>query len=669
MNKDQAQKRVKELKDLLREANKAYYNDAQPFMSDKEFDEKLKELESLENEFDIHDPNSPTKRVGGETSSTFESVQHPVPLLSLDNTYNEEELNDFDKRVQKILEHSDYEYLVELKFDGASLRLRYENGELVLGATRGDGQKGDDITKNVRTIRNIPLQLSGNFPDVVEVRGEAFMEREAFARLNQKREEEGLSTFANPRNSTAGSLKMQDPKAVSQRPIRFFAFDLLFDEEDTSLTQYKINELIKEFGLPANEFPKVCKSISEVHEVIKEWDELRHTLPYETDGVVIKVNQTHLRDQLGSTSKFPRWAIAYKFEAEQATTVINDITLQVGRLGTITPVAELEPVLLAGTTVKRASLHNEDEIHRKDIRIGDTVVVEKAGEIIPQVISVVNPDRKDRSKEFEFPKTCPACDAKLIKYEGEVAWRCINPECPPQVRIKIEHFAARDALDVEGLGESVVDQLVSENLISNYGDLYDLTIDRIIPLERMAEKSAQNLINGIASSKNQPFEKVLYALGIRFVGKTVAKDLAEAFKTLENLQSATEEELLGVDSIGPRIAESVIEFFSNEINQKILAKLRTAGLQFEIEEKELASNILEGKKIVLTGTLPTLSRNEAKELIEKNGGKTASSVSKNTDYVLAGESAGSKLTKAQDLGVEILDEEQFLSIINVSIND
>tara|TARA_R110001599_G_scaffold8255_3_gene40065 strand:- start:5489 stop:7489 length:2001 start_codon:yes stop_codon:yes gene_type:complete len=664
MNKDQAQKRVKELKDLLREANKAYYNDAQPFMSDKEFDEKLKELEALENEFDIHDPNSPTKRVGGETSSTFETVQHPVPLLSLDNTYNEEELNDFDKRVQKILEHSDYEYLVELKFDGASLRLRYENGELVLGATRGDGQKGDDITKNVRTIRNIPLQLSGNFPDVVEVRGEAFMEREAFARLNQKREEEGLSTFANPRNSTAGSLKMQDPKAVSQRPIRFFAFDLLFDEEDASLTQDKINELIKEFGLPANEFPKVCKSISEVHEVIKEWDELRHTLPYETDGVVIKINQTHLRDQLGSTSKFPRWAIAYKFEAEQATTVINDITLQVGRLGTITPVAELEPVLLAGTTVKRASLHNEDEIHRKDIRIGDTVVVEKAGEIIPQVISVVNPDRKDRSKEFEFPETCPACDAKLIKYEGEVAWRCINPECPPQVRIKIEHFAARDALDIEGLGESVVDQLVSEKLISNYGDLYDLTIDQVIPLERMAEKSAQNLINGIASSKNQPFEKVLYALGIRFVGKTVAKDLAEAFKTLENLQSATEEELLAVDSIGPRIAESVIEFFSNEINLKILEKLQSAGLQFEIEEKELASNILDGKKIVLTGTLPTLSRNEAKELIEKNGGKTASSVSKNTDYVLAGESAGSKLTKAQDLGVEILDEEQFLSMIN-----
>ncbi len=664
MNKDQAQNRVQELKDLLRDANKAYYNDAQPFMSDKEFDEKLKELEVLENEYDLQDPESPTQRVGGETSSSFDTVQHPVPLLSLDNTYNEEELNDFDKRVQKILEHSEYEYLVELKFDGASLRLRYENGELVLGATRGDGQKGDDITKNVRTIRDIPLQLKGNFPDVVEVRGEAFMEREAFARLNQKREEEGLSTFANPRNSTAGSLKMQDPKAVSQRPIRFFAFDLLFDEEDASLTQDKINELIKEFGLPANDFPKVCKSISEVHEIIKEWEDLRHELPYETDGVVIKVNQTHLRDQLGSTSKFPRWAIAYKFEAEQATTVINDITLQVGRLGTITPVAELEPVLLAGTTVKRASLHNEDEIHRKDIRIGDTVVVEKAGEIIPQVISVVNPDRKGRSPEFEFPKKCPACNADLIKYEGEVAWRCVNPECPPQVRIKIEHFAARDALDIEGLGESVVDQLVSENLISNYADLYDLTIDQIIPLERMAEKSAQNLIDGIASSKNQPFEKVLYALGIRFVGKTVAKDLAEAFKNLENLRSADEEALLAVDSIGPRIAESVINFFSNEMNNDITDRLQEAGLKFEAEEKELASNILKGKKIVMTGTLPTLSRNEAKELIEKNGGKTASSVSKNTDYVLAGESAGSKLVKANELGISVLDEDTFLKMIN-----
>lgn len=663
MKKEEAKTRVQELRTLLEEANKAYYDHAQPFMSDKEFDEKLKELEQLEAEFGLLDPSSPTQRVGGEVSSEFETVEHPIPLLSLDNTYNEEELNDFDKRVQKLLGHNNYDYFIELKFDGASIRLRYEHGKLVVGATRGDGQKGDDITRNIRTIRDIPLQLKGNYPEVVEVRGEAFMEREAFARLNQKREEEGLSTFANPRNSTAGSLKMQDPKAVAQRPIKFFAFDVLFDNEDQQLTQSKKNELMQEFGLPINEHPKVCSTIQEVHSQIKEWDELRHKLPYETDGVVIKINQSSLREQLGTTSKFPRWAIAYKFEAEQATTIINDITLQVGRLGTITPVAELNPVLLAGTTVKRASLHNEDEIQRKDIRIGDSVVVEKAGEIIPQVISVVNPDNPDRNQPFEFPSHCPACSAELIKYEGEVAWRCINPICPPQLRIKIEHFAARDALDIDGLGESVVDQLVSANLITNYADLYDLSIDQITPLERMAEKSAQNLINGIEKSKSQPFEKVLYALGIRFVGKTVAKDLAYAFKSLSALQSATEEELLAVDSIGPRIAESVVSFFQNETNQAIIQRLVEAGLQFEVEEKEQASSALEGMKIVLTGTLPTLSRNEAKELIEKHGGKTTSSVSKNTDAVLAGEAAGSKLTKAQDLGIEIWDEESFLQKI------
>lgn len=665
MDKKEAQERVAELRELLDQANQAYYREAQPFMSDKEFDEKLKELEKLENKFDLYDAESPTQRVGGEVSSVFETVEHPVPLLSLDNTYNEEELNDFDGRVKKILGHDNYEYMAELKFDGASIRLRYENGELVLGATRGDGQKGDDITNNIKTIQDIPLVLQGDFPDVVEVRGEAYMEREAFARMNQHREEQGLAVFANPRNSTAGSLKMQDPKAVAQRPIRFFAFDLLLDEEDNELTQFRKAELLAEFGLPVSEYHKVCTTIDEVHAIIKDWETLRHELPYETDGVVIKVNESYLRDELGTTSKFPRWAIAYKFEAEQATTVINDITLQVGRLGTITPVAELEAVELAGTTVKRASLHNEDEIQRKDIRIGDTVVVEKAGEIIPQVISVVNPDRKDRNKPFKFPKNCPACNAELIKYEDEVAWRCVNPTCPPQVRIRIEHFASRDAMDIEGLGESVVDQLVSEGLIQTYADLYDLKKDQIIELERMADKSAQNLIEAIEKSKEQPFERVIYALGIRFVGKTVAKDLAKAFKTMEKLQSLTEEELIEVDSIGPRIAESVVEFFSNEKNKSIVARLGEKGLQFEQEEEELASNIFEGKKFVLTGSLPTYTRKEAADLIEKHGGKTATSVSGNTDFVLAGESAGSKLDKAKELGVKILDEAQFREMIGV----
>lgn len=663
MNRLEAIQRVEELRELLSKANDAYYQEAAPFMSDRDFDLSLKELEKLELAFDLADPDSPSQRVGGAVSSIFETVIHPVPMLSLDNTYNEQELTDFDGRVQKILGHTNYNYLVELKFDGASIRLRYENGQLVLGATRGNGQQGDDITRNLKTVQDIPLKLTGQFPPVVEVRGEAYMEREAFARMNEIREEEGLPPFANPRNSTAGSLKQQDPKAVARRPIRFFAFDLILDDEPETLTQWDKLRMLKKLGLPANEHPKVCENIDEVLAAIREFDNLRHTLPYETDGAVIKVNHTNLREILGSTSKFPRWAIAYKFEAEQAKTVVNDITLQVGRLGTITPVAELEPILLAGTTVKRASLHNEEEIHRKDIRVGDTVLVEKAGEIIPQVISVVNPNRENRSAPFSFPKKCPACQADLIKYEDEVAWRCINPICPPQVRIKIEHFASRDTLDIEGLGESVVDQLVSEGLIKTYADLYDLTIKDIIPLERMAEKSAQNLIDAIAKSTEQPFDRVLFALGIRFVGKTVAKDLAKAFGSLAKLQNATSEELLAVDAIGPRIAESVVDFFSNPTNQHIVQRLVDAGLQFEMEQLELSSSILEGKTVVLTGTLPTLSRKKAAELIEKHGGKTSSSVSKKTDYVVAGESAGSKLVKAQDLGITIWDESTFLAFI------
>ena len=663
MNKSEAQARVQELRELLNKANQAYYQEALPFISDKEFDEKLKELQTLESEFDLHEPDSPTNRVGGDVSSNFETVQHPVPLLSLDNTYNEDELNDFDGRVKKILGHDNYDYMVELKFDGASIRLRYENRKFVLGATRGDGQQGDDITNNLKTIQDIPLELPEQAPDIVEVRGEAYMEREAFARLNERREEEGLNVFANPRNSTAGSLKMQDPKAVAQRPIRFFAFDLILENEDESLTQFKKAELLQEFGLPVSEHYRICSKIDEVHAIIQEWDDLRHKLPYETDGVVIKVNQSHYRDQLGTTSKFPRWAIAYKFEAEQATTRINDITLQVGRLGTITPVAELEAVELAGTTVKRASLHNEDEIKRKDIRIGDTVVVEKAGEIIPQIINVVNPDREDRNPPFRFPENCPACGSELIKYEDEVAWRCVNPTCPPQVRIRIEHFASRDAMDIEGLGESVVDQLVSAGLIQTYADLYELQKDQIRDLERMAEKSAQNLIDAIEKSKEQPFERVIYALGIRFVGKTVAKDLAKAFKSMEQIQSVTETDLEAVDSIGPRIAESVVTFFRNDKNRQIVEALKVHGLQFELEEEDLVSNIFEGKKFVLTGSLPTLTRKEATELIERHGGKTASSVSGNTDYVLAGDSAGSKLDKANELGVPVLDEAGFREMI------
>lgn len=663
MKTDEAKQRVDELRELLLKANKAYYQDAQPFISDKKYDKYLKELKQLEEKFGLQDPQSPTQRVGGEPSSEFKTVEHPVPLLSLDNTYNEDELNDFDRRVRELLGHTDFTYLVELKFDGASIRLRYEDGNLSLGATRGDGNRGDDITQNIKTITDIPLTLRGKYPRVVEIRGEAYMEREAFVRLNEHREEQGLAAFANPRNSTAGSLKMQDPREVSRRPIRFFSFDLLLDGDSDHLTQFQKMKMLETFGLPVCEHYEQCQTITEVHRKIAEWKDFRHDLPYETDGVVVKVNEDRFRDKLGSTSKAPRWAIAYKFEAEQATTTIEEITLQVGRLGKITPVAELKAVQLAGTTVKRASLHNEDEIHRKDIRIGDQVVIEKAGEIIPQVVSVLNPDRKDRGTRFNMPMQCPACGENLVKLEDEVAWRCINPECPPQIRHRIEHFASRDAMDIEGLGEAVVDQLVTHDLIHTYADLYELNREQLIPLERMAKKSAQNLLDAIEESKKQPLDRVLYALGIRFVGKTVARDLSEAFGTMDALMNATEEHITTIDSIGPRIAESVATFFRKEKNKKIIKELRNHGLNFEVTGREKASQKLQDKTFVLTGSLPSLTRQEATELIEKHGGRTTSTVSSNTDFLLAGESPGSKFDKAQKLEIPVINQEELFSMI------
>lgn len=664
MDKQQAMDRVQELRELLEKANKAYYQEAQPFISDKEFDLYLAELKQLEEQYELSDPASPTQRVGGEPSSEFKTVEHPTPLLSLDNTYNEDELNDFDRRVRDLLGHNDFTYLVELKFDGAAIRLRYEHGELILGATRGDGERGDDITRNIKTIKDIPLHLKGDYPAVVEVRGEAYMEREAFVRMNEHREQQGLNAFANPRNSTAGSLKMQDPREVARRPIRFFGFDLLTEDGQEPITQFRKMELLDQYGLPVCKHYKQCSTIDEVHQKIADWEELRQNLAYETDGVVIKVNEEQYRETLGTTSKAPRWAIAYKFEAQQATTILEDITLQVGRLGKITPVAELKAVELAGTTVKRASLHNEDEIHRKDIRIGDRVVVEKAGEIIPQVVSVVNPDREDRSPSFHMPEQCPACGQKLIKLGEDVDWRCINPECPPQIRQRIEHFASRDAMDIDGLGEAVVDQLVTENLISNYADLYELSTEQLLPLERMAEKSAQNLLDAIEKSKSQPLDRVIYAMGIRFVGKTVARDLAHAFSTMDALMKADKETIEDIDSIGPKIAASVVEFFSQNHNKELIAKLRAHGLNFEMKTDQQASQKLDGKKFVLTGSLPSLTRKEATQLIEKHGGTTTSSVSGNTDYLLVGDSPGSKFDKAKELDIPILNQQAFLELID-----
>lgn len=488
------------------------------------------------------------------------------------------------------------------------------------------------------------------------------MELEAFANLNALREETGEQTYANPRNFTAGSLKMQDPTIVAQRPIRFFAYDLLLDNAD-ELTQNEKLDMLTDFGLPVCDIRAKCETIEEVCALIQDWGRQKHTYAFETDGAVIKVNEEKYREILGQTAKAPRWAIAYKFESEQAVTKINDITLQVGRLGTITPVAELEPVLLAGTTVKRASLHNEDEINRKDIRQGDTVIIEKAGEIIPQVINVVNPDAPNRTEPYQFPRECPACGSELVRVAGEAAWRCINPKCPPQIRIRIQHFASRHAMDIEGLGEAVVDQLVENKLIETFADLYKLKADEIAQLERMGDKSAANLIEAIDKSKEQPFERVLYGLGIRFVGNKVAKDLAAAFNNIDRLTNATSEELAGVDSIGPRIADSVTGFFSSSENIELIKRLRDYGLKFESEGKSEISDKLSGHTFVITGTLPTLKRNEAKELIGKHGGKVTGSISKKTHYLLAGEEPGSKLDKANNLEIPIISEDELFELI------
>lgn len=685
MNRDEAEIRVNELRALLLKANAYYYDKADPIMSDREYDRLLSELDELETQFNLQDVSSPTRIVGGaagsailgdddlsgepqdQSGSKVQQTIHPTPMMSLANTYNPQELRDFDRRVRDILGHSDYTYFVELKFDGMALRLRYENGRLVLAATRGDGKKGDIITDNVLTVKDVPGKLSTIPADIIEIRGEAYMEIEGFRKFNKTRVENGLQAFANPRNATAGTLKMLDSTEVARRPIRFFAYDLLLDESGDLASHYSTHskkmELLGEIG------QRVCplnwhhQHIDEVLVTIEKLGRERFEWDFETDGVVIKVNEDVYRAELGFTAKAPRWAIAYKFEAEQATTKINEITLQVGRLGTITPVAELKPVLLAGTTVKRASLHNEDEILRKDIRVGDEVIIEKAGEIIPQVVQVVDVHAAGRSKPFKMPDECPACSSKLERVQDEAAWRCNNPLCPPQVRIRIEHFASRDAMDIDGLGSAVVDQLVTAGLIRSFADLYKLTKEDLLTLDRMADKSAANLIRAINDSKNQPFDRLLYALGIRHVGTTVAKDLAKALGSIHAIRTANGEEIAAIFGIGEKIAHSVRSFFEHAEFNTLVDDLIVYGLQVEMVAGESVGTLLQDQTFVLTGTLPTLSRADATNLIEKNGGKVTSSVSKNSDFVLAGESAGSKLEKAQKLSVKVIDEAEFFRMI------
>jgi DNA ligase (NAD+) len=663
-------KKIESLREQIREHDYKYYALAEPTISDRQYDQLFKDLTALEKEYPEYDsPDSPTKRLGDQPTKGFPTVEHRIPMLSLGNTYSEEELLDFDRRVREQLETTNYSYITELKLDGVSISLRYENGRFVQGATRGDGVRGDDVTRNLKTIRSIPLVLHTKNKTVrtFEARGEVLMNKDDFEKINAEREREGEKLFANPRNTTAGTLKLLDPKEVAARPLKIFLY-YLFLEENKPSTQWEHLQLLKELGLPTNPYSRRCKTINEVKEFCDEWEEKRDTLPYEIDGVVIKVDSLRHQDMLGTIARSPRWAIAYKFESRKAKTTLKSITLQVGRTGTITPVAELEPVFLAGSTIRRATLNNEDYIHSLDIRIGDTVVIEKGGDVIPKVSGVVKEKRKPSAKKFSFPSKCPTCGSPLFRPEDEANYFCENYLCPDQIRGRLEHFAARGAMDIEGLGESVIDEFVNIGILHDVADIYDLHKHRakILSRERWAEKRIDNLLSAIEASKKQPFHRVLFALGIRFVGTGVAQVLAESFLTIEKIERASAEDLEAVNEIGPRIADSVHRFFHSRDNIALLGRLKKAELVFEAEAKKIIANSnVTGKTFVLTGTLSRFTRTQAGELIQERGGNTASSVSKKTDYVVAGEEAGSKLDKAKELGVKVLSEDEFIKLLQL----
>lgn len=661
------QQKIEELRRELREHNYNYYVLDNPTISDYDFDIKLKELQSLEAQHpEFYDPTSPTLRVGGMVTKNFETVVHHHRMYSLDNSYSKEDLEDWEKRIQRILGDAQVEFTCELKYDGASISLTYENGKLVQALTRGDGFQGDDVTTNVKTIRSVPLQLQGDYPPKFDIRGEIVLPFEGFAQMNQERIENGEEPYMNPRNTASGSLKLQDSALVAQRPLDCLLYSIV-GEKLPIASQFEMLEKARQWGFKVPTVAKLCRSTSEVMDFVDYWDVHRHQLPYETDGVVVKVNSFQQQEELGFTAKSPRWALAYKFKAERVSTLLNKITYQVGRTGAITPVANLQPVLLAGTTVKRASLHNADQIAKLDIREGDTVFVEKGGEIIPKIIGVDFTQRPNESSPTEYITHCPECGTLLERNEGEAQHYCTNYYgCPPQITGRIQHFISRKAMDIEGMGSETVELLFQEGLITNYADLYTLTKEQLLPLERMAEKSAENLIGGVAQSVNIPFERVLFALGIRFVGETVAKKLARAYKNIDNLMVASTEDLVQVDEIGQRIAESVVDFFQNEKNLEIIARLRGYGLQFEISAEKLQNQTdkLKGSTFVVSGVFQKLSRDELKKLIEDNGGKVASSISAKTSYLVAGDNMGpSKKIKAENLGVPIISEDDFLGML------
>lgn len=661
------QNTIQELREELNQHNYNYYVLDTPTISDFEFDLKLKQLQELENKHPkFFDENSPSQRVGGTITKNFQTVKHEYRMYSLDNSYSKEELLDWEKRLQKVLGDVPLEYTCELKYDGASISITYENGKLKRAVTRGDGVQGDDVTNNIKTIKSIPLKLKGNFPDTFDVRGEIILPFAGFEKMNQELIEIGETPYSNPRNTASGSLKLQDSAEVAKRPLDCLLYFVIGNKLPFK-SQFEGLENARNWGFKVPRETKLARSIQEVFHYIDYWDVHRHNLPYETDGVVIKVNSFQHQDELGFTAKSPRWAIAYKFKSEQVSTKLNSISYQVGRTGAITPVANLEPVQLAGTVVKRASLHNADQIEKLDIRIGDTVFVEKGGEIIPKIIAVDFSNRPANSLPTKYITHCPECNNELVRGEGEANHYCPNfYGCPPQIIGRIQHFISRKAMDIEGLGGETVALLFNNGLVHNYADLYELRVGQILPLERMAQKSAENLVNGVENSKKIPFERVLYALGIRFVGETVAKKLAKHYKNIDALRQASLMDLVLVDEIGDRIAQSVMEFFENQENRIIIERLKSYGVQFETIEKvnPNATDKLVGKTFVVSGVFEEFSRDDLKKAIEDNGGKVGSSISAKTDYVVAGENMGpAKLEKAVKLNIPIISETDFMTMI------
>ncbi|WP_077210711.1 NAD-dependent DNA ligase LigA [Bacillus dakarensis] len=667
MDLQTAEKEVKELHNLLNQYNYEYHVLDNPSVPDAEYDKLMQKLLEIEEQFpQLKTPDSPSQRVGGSVLDAFEKVQHEIPMLSLGNAFNEQDLRDFDRRIRQAV-GDDFSYVCELKIDGLAVSLRYREGVFVQGATRGDGTTGEDITSNLRTIRSIPLRLNENVS--IEVRGEAFMPKRSFEALNKVKEDKGEEPFANPRNAAAGSLRQLDPRIAASRNLDIFLYAIANPEETGVASHSEGLDFLDHLGFKSNKERKKCGNIEEVIEFVESWVEKRPSLPYEIDGIVIKVDSFDQQRSLGTTAKSPRWAIAFKFPAEEVVTKLVDIELSIGRTGVVTPTAILEPVKVAGSTVGRASLHNEDLIREKDIKIGDIVVIKKAGDIIPEVVKVLEDRRTGEEKDFAMPTHCPECDSELVRIEGEVALRCINPKCPAQIREGLIHFVSRDAMNIDGLGEKVISQLFAEKLIEDVADLYKLTYEQLIGLERMGEKSVNNLLKAIEASKENSLEKLLFGLGIRHVGAKAAKTLAQEFDHIDHLSAATFEHLIAINEIGDKMADSIVTYFELEEVKELIEELKLAGVNMGYKgpkpvSAEESDSIFAGKTVVLTGKLEQLTRNDAKEKIELLGGKISGSVSKKTDLVIAGEEAGSKLTKAQELGIEVWNEEKLLEELN-----